>query len=266
MATPEPTLHDIVNIVNSLHLEQAQLRTAMESHSVALGEVQATVNIMQAQLMRTEASDVSFRAELDKAKATSHLDVHTQLARFREGPSSPTAAGSAAADTPKAIAGGGEPVIKKIRAASASPAPRQPDGDEGGAWQKGLSMRPPAASAGRVGGGSSAEDRRTVVVRGFGGSIPRQALPELLAPMLQRLGSRFDRFGGGPAAASAVLLLKTEVSVQAVIKGEAARSRPQDWCDADTLEGGAEYPPRNPPMERIYGGVQRDALPRSSER
>lgn len=61
------------------------------------------------------------------------------------------------------------------------------------------------------------DDRRTVVFRGLDGQVPREVLPDLVAPLLTRLSARFDRFGG-PAAASAVILLKSESHVRDVIK------------------------------------------------
>lgn len=97
----------------------------------------------------------------------------------------------------------GEPKSKKARAESSGPLPAKSATDLGDGWQKVTSMRPPPASAGRVCGGPSADDSRTEVVRGFEGPIPRDSLTELLAPMLKRLGGRFDLFGGRPAAASA---------------------------------------------------------------
>lgn len=52
-------------------------------------------------------------------------------------------------------------------------------------WQKVTATRPPPAQAGRVqGGGPSADDRRTVVVRGLPGQIMRNKLPEFLWPVL----------------------------------------------------------------------------------
>lgn len=54
------------------------------------------------------------------------------------------------------------------------------------------------------------------MIRGLDG-LTSESLQALLAPLLKRLGGRFDRFGGRPAAASAVVLLKSESFVREVI-------------------------------------------------
>lgn len=57
------------------------------------------------------------------------------------------------------------------------------DIDDGGdGWQQMPPMRPPPASAGRVGNAPSADDRRTEMIRGFNGQVPREVLPDLAAP------------------------------------------------------------------------------------
>lgn len=161
---------------------------------------------------RSDSAGASLSAGLEKLR-TANDDVQARLARLQIGPSSPVASSSSVAPPPSGAQSAGEPKSKKARAEPSSSARGRDASDQADGWQKVASSRP-RPSAGRVGGGQSADDRRTVVVRGFAGSVPREVLPELLEPLLKRLAARF---GGRPAAASAVVVLKSEAFVDALL-------------------------------------------------
>lgn len=77
---------------------------------------------------------------------------------------------------------------------------------------------PPVAVGRSVGGGPSADDRRTVV-RGLPGQAMQRQLPELLKAFLgsDRIGNRFESFAGKAAAAAAVAVLRPEAEATSAI-------------------------------------------------
>lgn len=226
-----PALQYIVDLVLAIGATQQTHKTQLAKQCEALENMNATqkkqgealegmtvaMQGLSLKLERTDASVSALRADMGKMQEQND-EVQGKLQRLKNGPVSPTGAGAASLAPPTFAQVVDEPWAKKARAEASGSvqAPAESDSAEGWKWVP--PSRPPPASAGRVVGGPSADDRRKVVVRGFDGPVPREALSVLLEPLLQRLGSRFDRFGGKRVALWALLLLKSEDYVQEVLR------------------------------------------------
>lgn len=147
---------------------QSAIQEAMQSFS-AKDKTDATLSEFKAQVQRMQALTSDTQDNLRS------LSLH--------GPSSPSSRGFVGLGPGRSAQEAGEGATRLAQKPRVDERPGEPSACSNGAGeprQKATSTRDPSVAAGRsVGGGPSADDRKTVVVRRLPAQVMRSKLPEL---------------------------------------------------------------------------------------